>query len=215
MTVVLPRQARHVSRLERDSCRWRSPSRFFALVQALAPKSQRRSLRLIGNGLALTAFLVCVTCLILPRISPYKVLLSQPAFWLVAAATLFTGLLGAAPQLAVWSRSILRRSVSIVIAMAGAIRRGLAIVTRHWTRHEVTFERGAALLALVAIGIAQPIFEVRVEQSRVLCGQRHDRADGCRGGRLPFVSEFLSCCSGSSVRSEWSAGGRPRRFSAS
>ncbi len=31
---------------------------FLALVTAFGPKSQRRSLRLIGNGLSLTAFLV-------------------------------------------------------------------------------------------------------------------------------------------------------------
>ncbi|HKY21987.1 MAG TPA: sulfatase-like hydrolase/transferase [Vicinamibacterales bacterium] len=35
-----------------------------------------------------------------------------------------------------------------------------AILARSWKRHELTFERGAALLALVAIAIAQPIFEV-------------------------------------------------------
>jgi hypothetical protein len=35
-----------------------------------------------------------------------------------------------------------------------------AIVVRGWKRHEVTFERGAAVLGLAAIAIAQPIFEV-------------------------------------------------------
>jgi Sulfatase len=120
-----------------------------ALVTAFGPTPQRKSLRLIGNGLALTAFLVCVACLILPWISSYRVLLSQPAFALVAAALFSTGLLIAARQLP-----------AIVVAMAGAISRGFAIVTRRWTRHAVTYERGAALLALVAIAIAQPIFEV-------------------------------------------------------
>jgi hypothetical protein len=33
-------------------------------------------------------------------------------------------------------------------------------ISRFWTRHELTLERGAALLGLVAIAIAQPIFEV-------------------------------------------------------
>ncbi len=33
-------------------------------------------------------------------------------------------------------------------------------ISRFWGRHEVTLERGAALLGLVAIAIAQPIFEV-------------------------------------------------------
>jgi hypothetical protein len=132
----------------------------FVLVTALGPRSRRSSLRLIGNGLALAAFLVCLSCLILPLISPYKVLLSQPAFWLVAAGLFSPGLLGAAPQFPVWSRSILRRSVAIVIAMAGFICRRFDIFIRHWTRHAVTFERGAALLGLTAIAIAQPIFEV-------------------------------------------------------
>ena len=35
-----------------------------------------------------------------------------------------------------------------------------AIVSRFWKRHELTLERGAALLGLAAIAIAQPIFEV-------------------------------------------------------
>jgi len=33
-------------------------------------------------------------------------------------------------------------------------------IARYWKRHEVTFERAAALLGLGAIAIAQPIFEV-------------------------------------------------------
>ena len=132
----------------------------FVLVTAFGPRSRRRSLRLIGNALALAAVLVCVTCLTLPLISPYKLLLSQPAFWLVVAGFSSPGLLGAAPQLPVWSRSILRRSVAILVAMAGVISRGFAIFSRHWTRHAVTLERGAALLGLTAIAIAQPIFEV-------------------------------------------------------
>ena len=131
-----------------------------ALALALGPKPQRRSLRLIGNGLALAAFLVCVTGLILPWISSYKVLLSQPAFWLVAAGLFSPGLLGSAPQLPTWSRSSLRRSIAIVNAMAGAIFRWFGSIARLWTRHAVTFERGAALLGLAAIAIAQPIFEV-------------------------------------------------------
>jgi hypothetical protein len=44
--------------------------------------------------------------------------------------------------------------------MTGVITRAFAFVTRYWMRHQVTFERCAALLALAALGIAQPIFEV-------------------------------------------------------
>jgi hypothetical protein len=131
MAVALPRQA--------DT--YTSPAAFlvgialsiFALLTALVPKTQKRSVHLIGSGLALTAFLVCVTCLILPWISPYKVLLSQPAFWLVAAGLFAPGLFFAARQSPVWSRSILQRSVSIVVALARAVSGGLAIVTPHWT----------------------------------------------------------------------------------
>ena len=120
-----------------------------ALVKILGPKGQKRSLRLIGNGVALTAFLVCVTCLILPRISPYKLLWSRSAFSLVAAGLFSSVLLQAAPAVVSWMRSLLRTAAAMVVA-----------VTPYWMRHQVTFERCAVLLALCAIGIAQPIFEV-------------------------------------------------------
>jgi hypothetical protein len=117
-----------------------------ALVSALArAKAEKSARRLIANGLALTAFLVCLTCLILPRISPYKVLLSPAAFLLVAAG-LF------AP--------VLLYPLYLPQSLVGPITRGSAIVTRGWRRHEVTFERGAALLGLAAVAMAQPIFEV-------------------------------------------------------
>lgn len=117
-----------------------------ALLNALAYSTFERSARrLIGNGLALTASVVCLTCLILPRISPYKVLLSPSAFSLVAAG-LFSPVLLYLPHAA---RTLI-----------GAVIRGVARVTRVWRRHEVTFERGAALLGLAAIAIAQPLFEV-------------------------------------------------------
>ena len=185
-----------------------------ALVLALGPKPQRRSLRLIGNGLALAAFLVCVTGLILPRISPYKVLLSQPAFWLVAAGLFSPGLLGAVPQLPAWSRSILRRSIAIVVALAGVISRRFALFARHWTRHAVTFERGAALLGLAAIAIAQPIFDV-VSNSPEFFAARSTEPLTAVAAVLASVSEFHSRCSRSSVRFERSAGALRGRFMAS
>ena len=116
-----------------------------ALVSVVLPKSPGRAARLIGNGLALTAFLVCLTCLILPKVSPYKVLLSPSAFWLVAAGLFARGLLG-----------LLYAAQALVVT----IRSIVPLVARGWKRHEVTFERGAALLGLAAIAIAQPIFEV-------------------------------------------------------
>jgi hypothetical protein len=116
---------------------------FAALVNALAYSTSQRSARwLIVNGLALTASVVCLTCLILPRISPYKVLLSPSAFTLVAAGLFSPVLL-----------------YSFHAAQTLSIR-CFAIVTRGWRGHEVTFERGAALLGLAAIAIAQPLFDV-------------------------------------------------------
>ena len=149
-------------------------------MTALGPKSQRRSVRLIGNGLALTAFLVCVTCLILPRISPYKVLLSPSAFLLVAAGLFAPGLLlrRGGP---VWSRSILQRSASIVVALAGAISR---VVDRHplldAPRGDVRTRRGLARARRDRHRSAD--LRRGIEQSRVLRGQEHAAADGCRGG---------------------------------
>ena len=137
-----------------------------ALVSVVLPKSPGRSARLIGNGLALTAFLVCLTCLILPRVSPYKVLLSLPAFWLVAAGLFARGLLGlsyAPHALVVTIRSIVPR------------------VARGWKRHEVTFERGAALLGTRRDRHRSADLRGRVEQSRVLPGQEHATGNHRRG----------------------------------
>jgi Sulfatase len=117
-----------------------------ALLNVLAPKSERRSFRLTANGLALTAFVVCLICLLLPTLSAYKVLLSPSAFWLIAAGLFSPGLLHAASAL--------------VVTMSSPLRRCAAATGTIWKRHEVTFERAAALLGLAAIAIAQPIFEV-------------------------------------------------------
>jgi hypothetical protein len=126
---------------------------FLALVSACAPAPGRRSVQLIGNGLALAAVLVCVICVLLPRVSPYKALFSPLAFALVAAALFLPALIQAASTLAVAMPSRLRRSA----AWIGATARRFAAL---WKRHEMTFERGAVLMALGALAIAQPIFEV-------------------------------------------------------
>jgi hypothetical protein len=74
-----------------------------------------------------------------------RVWLSAPAFFLLAMALFIPVGLYAA---------------STVVRLP-AILRGLpATMMRGWKRHEVTFERGAALLGLVAIAIAQPVLEV-------------------------------------------------------
>jgi hypothetical protein len=131
-----------------------------ALVQALGPRRQSRSRRLLGEGAALAAFLVCVICLILPRISPYKVLLSRFAFSLIVAGLFLPVLLHTERPLVAAMRSISRTLAAMFVVAAGAMTRLFAIATDFRNRHPVTFERGASLFALCAIGIAQPIFAV-------------------------------------------------------
>ena len=106
-----------------------------ALVNVFALRTQPRAPRLIGQGLSLTAFLVFVVCLILPTLSPYQVLLSPVAFAL-GVINLYAPLL-----------------LQTVMALVGK-------VPSFWRRHETTLERGATLAGLVAMAIAQPIFEV-------------------------------------------------------
>lgn len=45
-------------------------------------------------------------------------------------------------------------------SVGSVFRRTVGAAARLWARHEVTFERGAALFGLAALAIAQPIFEV-------------------------------------------------------
>jgi hypothetical protein len=113
-----------------------------AAVSALIPSPRARPVHIFGRGISLTACLICAVLLIIPLISSYIVLLSPFGFSLVAAA-LFTPVLLAA-----------------VHVLFTQWRMGLATIHRFWTRHTVTCERGAALAAFTAIGIAQPIFEV-------------------------------------------------------
>ena len=75
----------------------------------------------------------------------YRVLLSPLAFFVLAAALLVPVV------------SYVLPAPQAVVATARSIS---AIVSRFWNRHDVTLERGAALLGLAAIAIAQPIFEV-------------------------------------------------------
>jgi hypothetical protein len=119
---------------------------FLTFANALAPPSPRRSFRLVGNGLALAAVLVCLTLLLFPRLSPYKVVLSPAVFWLIAAG--------------LFSPVLLHTASTLAVKMPPLVRTSAAIVSVYWKRHELTFERGAALLGLAAIAIAQPIFEV-------------------------------------------------------
>ncbi len=82
---------------------------------------------------------------VLPGTGGYRAWLSTPAFFLLAAV-LFVPVGLYAAQAVLRLPTILRQSPGTVI--------------RGWKRHEVTFERGAALLGLVAVAIAQPTFEV-------------------------------------------------------
>lgn len=74
-----------------------------------------------------------------------RVVLSTPAFFLLTTA-LFVPV----------AFYLLRRPRSVALTPASIV----ALAVRRWKAHEITFERGAALLGLVAIAIAQPIFEV-------------------------------------------------------
>jgi hypothetical protein len=132
----------------------------FALVQALGPRSQRGWVRLVGNTVALIALLLSLTCLLLPLLSPYKVLLSPSAFALVAAGLFSPILVAAVEPLVTRMRPTLWRSIATSAAPIRTVIRRSAAVGRYWTAHAVTLERGAVLLALVAMGVAQPIFDV-------------------------------------------------------
>ena len=74
-----------------------------------------------------------------------RVVLSTPAFFLLVTA-LFAPI----------AFNLLRRPRTFALAPASILTRA----ARGWNAHEVTLERGAALLGLVAIAIAQPVFEV-------------------------------------------------------
>ncbi len=129
-----------------------------ALVNVLVPGSQPqpRAVRLIGHCLGLTAFLALVACLIVPTLSSYKVLLSPAAFAFGVIGLYTPLLLRIAVTLVGKVPSVLRTLTSMVDRNEGRI----AAVTGFWKRHEVTLERGAAFAGLVAMAIAQPIFEV-------------------------------------------------------
>lgn len=120
-----------------------------ALLTALAPKWSRRPLGRVTNGLALAAFLMGLTCLLLPRFSPYKVLLSPTLFAAVAAGLFSSGLI-----------YTIHAASTVIVRMFLFLRHSAATFAGYWKRHDRTFERGAALLGLVAIAIAQPVFEV-------------------------------------------------------
>jgi hypothetical protein len=131
-----------------------------ALLSALGARPRTGTLRLASQGLVLVAFLLCVACLVLPRVSPYKVLVSRSAFWALAAALFSPAVLYAATPLVARTGSILRLTAARFIATIDAIGRRVAVVRPYWIRHQVTLERGSALVALGALGIGQPILDV-------------------------------------------------------
>jgi hypothetical protein len=100
-----------------------------ALASAFGTRGPRTYLQVTAWGLALTSLLVCVTCLALPLISRYQLLLSRPAFLLVVTA-LFSPLLFDAPAL--------------FIALASSIARWRVRVRRSDApRGDVRTRRGA------------------------------------------------------------------------
>ncbi len=128
-----------------------------SLIQTLGLPARKRLLRLAGDGLTLIAVSACVACLFLPRLSLYQVLLSPLGFVLLAAGLFAPILLYTATALVGWTPSVLRASTALV---ATTIRAMTRLVARYWSRHPIACERGAALLALVAIAVAQPVFDV-------------------------------------------------------
>jgi hypothetical protein len=74
-----------------------------------------------------------------------RVVLSTPAFFLLAMAAF-----------AAIALYLLRNRRTSALTPSPI----LALAARGWNTHEITLERGAALLGLVAIAVAQPIFEV-------------------------------------------------------
>ena len=79
---------------------------------------------------------------IFSRVSTYRLIVSPYTFFAVAAA-LFSALV-----------------VYLFVTAPVVLTTLPARVAHSWTRHELTFERGAALFGLVAIAIAQPVFDV-------------------------------------------------------
>ena len=126
-----------------------------AIVNALEPKPARTSMRLIVSGVAFSAFLLSLVCLLLPAFSAYRVLLSPSTFLLLAAGLFAPGVLHAGARWVAGIPSGLRSSGTLA-AVAGNV----ALAARYWKRHELTFERGAMVFGLSAIAIAQPVFEV-------------------------------------------------------
>jgi hypothetical protein len=131
-----------------------------ALSSVLVPKLPRKPYQPVGNVLTVIALFVCVTCLIVPRISPYKLLLSRSAFALMAVGLFSPVALFAARPLILWTRRIVGALPAALGAAEGAISRAVHLVSLYWMRHPITCERGAACFALGAIAIAQPVFEV-------------------------------------------------------
>jgi hypothetical protein len=126
-----------------------------AVAIAFEPKPQRKILRLIGNGVTFAAVVLCLACLLLPAVSRYHALLSPSVFLLLAGGLFAPRLAHAAARGIASVPALVRSSPAIAV-----LRRRFTKVADFWTRHEVTFNRGAALLGLSALAIAQPIFDV-------------------------------------------------------
>jgi hypothetical protein len=115
-----------------------------SLGSVLVAQSRGRRFGKIGNGLVFTAALLLLACLLLPLLSPHKVVISPLVFLVIVAGSF-------AP--------LLLHAVSTLVLQTFPLVPGIAGFGK---RHEVTVERGAALAGLVALAIAQPIFEVDV-----------------------------------------------------
>jgi hypothetical protein len=157
--VVLPADARAYS----PAPSWVSAAvvvSFVALLILFGVAPRGTVLGAASRGLAVMAALTCVGCLILPWVSRYRVLLSPWAFALLAAGLLAPVGVRAIRAAGAPTRRLGRAPRAMANGLKDVSSRSASAINRYWTRHSVTLERGAALAALVALGIAQPIFEV-------------------------------------------------------
>ena len=91
---------------------------------------------------ALPAVAVLLAAVLLPLLTPVRLLLGPPVFWALALAPL-AGALAAAAEVS-WR---LVRTAARAVAAA-------------WRRHPIPAGRGAALLGLVALAVCQPLYDV-------------------------------------------------------
>jgi hypothetical protein len=130
------------------------------LLTAIAGSPSRMWTRRTCYALTVAAFLCCVGFLVLPAVSAYKVLIARPTFWVIVAGLFSSAVLHETVTLVMWTGRLLRPLAAGAVLLIHRTAQRVAVPGGFWARHEVTLERGAALLGLTAVGVAQPVFEV-------------------------------------------------------